>query len=172
MYYVSVKEENQSVEMLFDQQFAQHSMGSHGRTLVPQSLLMAQSHGNQSVMLTHPQSLQETPLHPPFLTSHSGLVGHQGFNPFSGLPPPSGLTVFPGLSAQQGFSGFPRLQEYQTNMLAQQHAMSTSQDMQQEFQKNPLFTGTGQIAQGGESQSIGIQENQMMQQFSQADARG
>jgi len=141
--------------MLFDQQFGQHALAvTTGRTLMPQSMLMSQSNASQSVMLAHQRALQEQSLPPSFFAQHAGLVGHPGFNPFSGLPPPSGLTVFPGLS---GFSG---LQEYQPGLLPQQRTLGSGQEMQHELAKNEhMSTGASHMTQAMEAQLANWQEH-------------
>ena len=121
------EENHQSSELLLEQQFG----GGSGRSMLPQSLLLAQSSASQPLMFAHHPALQEQALPPSFFTSHTGLVGHPGFNRFTGLPGPSGLAMFPGMPADQGLSQFPGLHEYQSGMFAQQHAMEMQQESEQ-----------------------------------------
>jgi len=83
------------------------AVGSHAMAMAaPQSLLMAQHHGAQQLMLARqdPSSL---------LSSH-GLVGHHGLTS-------SGLAVLPGLTAHQGLPG---LHDYQHGLAGHQQAMA------------------------------------------------
>jgi hypothetical protein len=155
LLFHSVKDENQSSDMLFD---PQRSLAAAGRPLMPQSLLMTQAPAPH--LLAHAQALQEPP---PFFAS--GLVGHPGFAPFHGMPPPPGLAVFPGFSAHQGLPG---LQDYQSGILNQQRNVTVSQEMQQEIPKSDqMSVGSNTMTQMSDQQAFGWQDNQPQQHYSQ-----
>ena len=80
------------------------SAGAHQSTLLPQSLLMAQHHGAQQLLVARqdPSSL---------LQSHAGLVGHHS------LTSASGLAVLPGVTAQG-------LHDYQHGFVGQHSAVA------------------------------------------------
>ena len=127
--------------------------GAHQSAMLPQSLLMAQHHATQQLMLARqdPSSL---------LSSHAGLVGHHG------LSSASGLAVLPGLAAQQGLHG---LHDYQHGLLGHQQVMARG-ELQAGLSQTELNAASGLQQQ----QQQGVQltswmNDQHVQQSSQQD---
>ena len=106
------------------------AVGSRGAqsTMLPQSLLMAQHPSAQQLLLARqdPSAL---------LSSHAGLVGHQG------LGSASGLAVLPGLAAQG-------LHDYQHGLVSQQQAGADVQPGFGQTEANTASSGLQQLQHG------------------------
>jgi len=130
------------------------AVGSHGMAagaqqsaLLPQSLLMAQHHGAQQLLLARHDTSS-------LLSSHPGLVGHHG------LTPASGMAVLPGLTAQG-------LHDYQHGLVGQQSVVARADAQAALSQAEMNAASTGLQQQGGQLSSWS--SDQQVQQSSQQD---